>query len=391
MSAERGTTRGDNKTPSDYTVSGAAQYEIDFWQKNRAQAKADTLLENATYEDLLATHITLSANIVQRWLEVLSLKEQEALVRKQIDINRMVLDLQAKRFEMGTSTALDYLQQQEILAQSEAALPDIIAARKQSMNDLALLLGETPQNISPLETDTMPAPLPLPNSGLPSDLLSQRPDILAAWFRLLSADWAAQAAWANRLPSFTLSAAYSTSATSIANLFNVWLLDLAASVSAPLFDGGTRKYEQIRQEALADERYHAYRETVLSAINDVENALVANHQQDKKIKALEKQLTASRATLERAQISYANGSADYINVLNSLNNTQSLEQRLLSQKLTQAKARVSLHRALGGRSWASALALAPDRQQDIEHPSEEAHMQAPSNHENEPMTQDHTL
>ncbi|PCI55880.1 MAG: hypothetical protein COB36_03525 [Alphaproteobacteria bacterium] len=353
----RSTFQGDNTPSSDYAVIGTASFELDLWGKNKANDAAAKLNAQASAEDLHTAHITLSASIVENWLDILSLLEQETLLRKQIKVNRTVLELQQKRFEMGSSSALSVLQQEEILAQSEAGLPDILSAEKQALNNLTLLVGDTPYKGLIISEKTSPEALPIPDTGLPSDLLKNRPDIIAAWLRLRSAQWASKAAWANRLPNFDLSATYTTGATALNSLFNTWLLDLAASVAAPVFDGGNRKAEQFRQEAIADERYHAYRETVLNAVIEVENALVRNMYQDQKIAALNNQLLASDKTLKQAQLSYTNGSSDYVNVLNSLNNTQSLVQQITREHLKQAKERVGLYRALGGRSWAANFPL----------------------------------
>lgn len=355
LTGERKGYKGTNEPSSSFDLNGAASYELDLWGKNRATTKSSTLSEQATLEDLYAAAITLSATIVENWLDILSLVEQEELIHKQIDVNRTVLELQEKRFEMGASSALDVLQQQETLARSKAQLPDILSAQQQATNNISLLIGEMPHNLLQINTKPLPNALPIPPSGLPSNLLANRPDIIAAWLRLLSADWAAKAAFSDRLPSFDLSAIYSTSDGQISGLFDTWLLNMAISATAPVFDGGRRKAEQVRQEAIADERFQAYRQTVLTAVNDTENALVRNTYQDKKIKALQEQLAASHKTLEQAKFSYANGKSSYINVLNSLNNTQSLELQIIIEKLTQAKERVRLYRALGGRSWAQNL------------------------------------
>lgn len=361
IAGDRSTFAGDNNPSSDYALISTASFELDLWGKNKAHHAAAKLNAQASTEDLHTAHITLSASIVENWLDILSLLEQETLIRKQIKVNRTVLELQQKRFEMGSSSALSVLQQEEILAQSEAGLPDILSAEKQALNNLTLLVGHTPYKGLIISEKTSPTALPIPLTGLPSDLLENRPDIIAAWLRLRSAQWATKAAWANRLPNFNLSATYTTSATALNSLFNTWLLDLAASVAAPVFDGGNRKSEQFRQEAIADERYHAYRETVLNAVVEVENALIRNIYQDQKIAALNNQLLASDKTLKQAQLSYTNGSSDYVNVLNSLNNTQSLVQQITREHLKQAKERVSLYRALGGRSWAANL---PTEQND---------------------------
>ncbi len=356
LNAERSTQNGDDEGPSKFSLIGAASYEIDVWGKNSANAKASDLEYQATAYDLNAAYITLSASIVEKWLQLLSLIEQEKLARKQVDVNKTVLDLQTKRFEMGTASALDILQQKEILAQSESALPDILSDQRQTANAIAFLLGNVPRSSLQVSEKPLPVPLPLPQTGLPSNLLAERPDIVAAWLRLQSADWASEAAWANRLPSFNLSLNLTTASKAISGLFDTWLLDMAAGLAAPIFDGGERKAQELQQRALADEKYHAYRETVLSAVNDVEDALVRNTYQDQKLESIKKQLKASHETLEQAQITYANGQSSYINVLNSLKNTQSLEQQVVRETLAQSLERVALYRSLGGQSWAQGLA-----------------------------------
>ena len=352
VTGERSTSNGDNATPSDFSLTGAAAFELDLWGKNRATRNENALEAKASAEDFYSAAITLSASIVESWLDLLSLQEQKTLLLKQIDVNRTVLELQRKRFEMGASSALDILQQEEILASSQSELPDILSAQKQAANAIALLIGKTQYSDLKTKEKILPSPLPIPHTGIPSALLENRPDIVAAWLRLRSAHWAEKAAWANRLPRFDLSANYVTDATKLSNVFNSWILNMVGEIAAPVFDGGNRKAQQLQKKALADERYHAYREVVLNAVIEVENALIRNIYQDEKLVALIKQLDASRKTLEQAQIGYANGKSNYINVLNSLNNTQSLEQQIARAKLQQAKERVGLYRALGGRHWA---------------------------------------
>ena len=129
------------------------------------------------------------------------------------------------------------------------------------------------------------------------------------------------------------------------------MLDLALNMAAPLFDGGQRAAEQARQEALADENFQNYREVVLSAIGEVEDALSLNYHQVDKIEALEKQLDVSRSTLEQATLSYSNGNANYISVLNSMISTQSQELQLLRARRDLALYRVALYRSLGLHPW----------------------------------------
>lgn len=339
-------------TGSEFALQGAASYELDIWGGNTASLNSSRASEDAAQEDIYAAKITLSASIVEAWLTILSLHAQERLIRSQIETNQKILSLQERRFELGGSTALDILQQEEQLALSQASLPDVVSAKEQAINNLVVLIGQDRRVDYAFDETSFPAPLTVPDAGLPSDLLANRPDVRAAWLRLISADWAVNAAYADRLPSFSLSSILSARQRVLDGIFDAWLLDLAASVSLPLIDGGLRRGAVQQALGFTDEQYHAYRETVLGAVIDVENALVANTYQDERLKAVENQLNASRQTLERAQFSYVNGSATYLNVLTSLNNVQALEQLLQQELLTQSLERVALYRALGGRSWA---------------------------------------
>ncbi|MCK5374973.1 MAG: efflux transporter outer membrane subunit [Alphaproteobacteria bacterium] len=353
ISTTRSTYNGSTNVHSDFDLAGIASYEVDLWGENHAIRKTYTLEEQASRENLHSAAITLSANIVDLWLQILSLIEQETLLRKQIETNQTIYGLQQKRFEMGAATALDVLQQEEAVSAAKAKLPDILSAQAQTVNALSLLIGESPSQTITVHARSLPDALPMPNSGIPSDLMQNRPDIVAAWLHLLSNDWAIKVAQTNRLPSFNLSGVYTSSNSKLSGLFDSWLLTLAGELAAPVLDGGALATEQRYQQALADEAYHTYREVVLVAVSDVENALVKNRYQDEKLTALQQQLRATRETLEQAQISYANGQSTYINVLISMNSVHSLEQQLISARLTQAQARVSLYRALGGQGWES--------------------------------------
>lgn len=351
ITGRRSTQNGDNRTPSAFLLAGAAGYELDVWGKNRANLKSDLLEAEASTDDLRAAAITLSASIVETWLQLLSLREEEQITREQIKLNKTVLGLQQKRYEMGNARLLDYLQQDETVARAEATLPDILSEQDQAMHRLAVLAGQLPINDIVIKDQQLPTPLPLPFHGLPSDLLENRPDINAAWTRMKSAQWAIQSAWANRLPSFNLNANYSTTAGALDGLFNTWLLELAANMVAPVFDGGARKAEQLRQEAIADERFHAYKGVILTAVQEVEDSLSRNYFLDQKEKAVKRQLSAGQKTLEQAQISYANGSQSYINVLNAISNVQNLELEHVRTRRALTLERVSLYRALGGKIW----------------------------------------
>jgi len=347
LRADRSAHNGNVDLPSTFGLRGAAGYELDVWGGNRADYQANLLEAQASAQDIEAAAITLSGSIVENWLRLLAAREEEALLVTQIETNEMVLDLQLRRYEKGVARALDVLQQQEILERARAAMPDIKLRQELITQQLAILVGQTPAQPLLLTGNQLPPLLPLPASGVPAQLLENRPDIQAAWLRVTSSDWASEVARVSRLPGFDISADYVTGSTSFSDLFDTWALDLAFNLTAPLYDGGARAAEQARREALADERFQAYRQTVLAAIGEVEGALSQNHFLANRIRAVENQLAASRNTLEQAQISYSSGDESYLSVLSGLINVQTLEQQLVRERRQLAISQVDLVRAIG--------------------------------------------
>jgi NodT family efflux transporter outer membrane factor (OMF) lipoprotein len=349
VSGERATSRGDLKTPSDYTLSGAASFEIDLWSKNKAGYRSKLLETKASSYDVEIAEITLVATIVENWLKLMALREEETILHEQINTNKTSLDLQHKRYEGGISSMPDILKQKELLERSNAQLSVILSQQEITENKLAALAGVPPTSSPKIEGNKLPDEKLIADIGVPSTLLESRPDIKAAWVRLKSADWASEEARLNRLPGFNLSASYSTTATKISRLVDSWLLGLAAELVAPVIDGGYLRSEHQRQKAIADERLFAYKEAIINAVSEVENALSQNHHQEDKVSAVKSQLSVSEAELEHAKLNYINGNSSYIAVLRNLSELQELTMQLIREKRDLALNRIALQRSLGNR------------------------------------------
>jgi len=194
----------------------------------------------------------------------------------------------------------------------------------------------------------LPSAGPLPHTGLPADLLTNRPDIRAAWMRLTAADWDIAAARANRLPTISLSASAIFSSGRFDLLFDNWVRTLAGSLTAPLFDGGSRRAEVERTRAVAEENLAIYSRTVARAFREVEDALVTESSQKAYIALLEEQLDATRLSLENARLQYRNGRSTYLSYLVAWTSVQRLERQLVNERATLIKNRIALHLALGG-------------------------------------------
>jgi outer membrane protein TolC len=222
------------------------------------------------------------------------------------------------------------------------------------LNELALLLGRTPFELPHIDSETLKIPEDVPSTGLPVQLLTARPDIRAAMLRLESADWAVAGARADRLPSLRLTGRAVYQSGDLDLLFDNWLLDLTAGLTAPLFDGRRRSAEVERLRAVVAENLASYRRVILTAVREVEDALVDEQKLRAHLDGLEAQLDAAQNALNEAGFRYRSGLNDYLPVLTQLVSVQNLERTIIDRTADLLVARVELYRALGG-SWGNEL------------------------------------
>ena len=286
--------------------------------------------------------------MADRWLREVELKSRLELARRQVETNRTYRELLLLRRRRGLATALAVFQQEQIVAATEALIPVLESELETVRHELAVLLGRPPRADLGLEADRLPVRPPLPELGLPSRLIENRPDIQAAFSRLESADWGVSAARANRLPALTLTGSAGYRSGDFSSLFDNWFAAFAGGLLAPLIDGGSRAAEVDRTRAAAEEQLAAYRETVLQALREVENALVREEKQAGYLVSLRRQLTAAENALAQARLRFRNGEIEYLDVLSSLSSSQALERELLIAERDILRYRVALYRALAG-------------------------------------------
>lgn len=345
------------KSVKEFSLGLAGSYELDLWGKIRSEREAALLEATATLEDYNTAATTLSAEVTERWIGIISQRIQKRLLEKQLETNQTYLELIELRFQKGMVSTIDVYQQRQLVAEVKAQIPLVEAQEQLLLHELALLLGKPPRTPLKISRETMPAPQTVPTTGLPADLLSNRPDVRAAGLRLRAADWQVSAARANRLPTISLSATGSFGAADLALLFQNWILSLAGNLVTALMDGNRRAAEVDRTRAVADENLILYKETVLTAIKDVENALISEKKQQEHIDSLEIEIDAAGKALVEARERYLKGIDDYLPVLTQIQTVQKLERDLVQQQAVLNVYRISLYRALGG-SWT--MALQPD-------------------------------
>ncbi|NCD33109.1 MAG: efflux transporter outer membrane subunit [Spartobacteria bacterium] len=332
-----------------YSLGVSASYELDVWGRVRSSRNAASYQAIASAWDVQSASVSISASVVSTWLTIVEAKQQEALLKKQIKTNRTLVDLLEQRQRNGASRAMDVYQQKATWASTRSLLPQTERDKALALSELNILLGVMPGTLD-VASDTLPELPPLPSVGIPSALLERRPDVKAARERLLSSGFSEMAAKADRLPAFSITASAAYNDDEFSLLFDNWLLNLAGNLTMPLLDAGRRRAEVERTQAVVEEAAAAYKAVLLTSMQDVSDALIAEQKWRDQIGFIETQLENTRRALDEAQLNYRSGGIDYLNVLSALTGVQQLERTLLAARRALLVNRVTLYRALGGGS-----------------------------------------
>ncbi|MCW8127339.1 efflux transporter outer membrane subunit [Microbulbifer halophilus] len=328
----------------------AASYEVDLWGRVRAGARAAEAGRLAQEQNLQAAALSLASEVSVTWLQLREQWGQQSLLIEQLDTNRKSLRVLELRFGGGATTAADVLQQRQLVEQSQQELRDAEASIDTLKVQLAALLGMSREELEGLlQSQTGLPPLPaLPDTGVPSQLLLRRPDVQGAQRELLQGFYLADQAWAERLPSLSLSAIASGGGPSIGDIVDDWLLTVTAAAEGVIFDGGQLASAQDQQEAVLQERWALYRGTVMDALAEVEQALIREGAVRDRLGHLRQRAQLADQIVVRQRRAYSRGAVDFLNVLTATNNQQSLARQLLTARRELMENRVALYRALSG-------------------------------------------
>ncbi len=338
----------DSVKTENYKLGLAAGYEIDLWGRIKSLHEKSISDYQASLAERRAMDVTISSTVVLRYFELVFQHKKLGILRAQVEFNKQVLELIELRFRRSQATALDVYQQRQLVARAEARISPEEAREVVARNELALLLGEVPGVSLGLKERGMPEIMPVAQTGVPADLLVKRPDIIASMMRLRGADWQVSAAKADRLPAIRISATAGYSSVDSASIFDNWFYNLAGSLTGPIFDAGRRRAEVDRVQAVADERLAGYRQTVLIAMREVEDALIKEKKEQEHLIAIKTQLDVVKKTQVQASARYQKGLETYLPVLTALIAKQDLENTVLLSEFQVLIYRVELIRALGG-------------------------------------------
>lgn len=333
-----------------YRVTADLSYELDLWGRIRRQAEAAEAELLATAYGADAVRLAVVAGVVRGYFELLALDRQLAIAHETLVSRRESLDLQELRFDAGVISALELQQARAELAATAAAVPDLEEAIAVTENRLAVLLGRPPGAPDRGRELAAMAPPPAVPAGLPSELLGRRPDLAAAEAELVAANARIGVARAAYFPSLSLTADLGAESTELADLLDsassIW--SVAASLLAPIFDGGRIARGVDVAEARQVQALESYRQAVQTAFAEVEIALVRRRTAAARVTALAEQVAALEEALRLAGLRYEAGSSSYIEVLDAQRNLFRAELDLVAARRQELTAAVGLFEAMGG-------------------------------------------
>jgi multidrug efflux system outer membrane protein len=281
---------------------------------------------------------------------VLTAQDRLRTAQQNIASAERILNAIRDRFKAGTGTDLDVAQQESVVANQRAQVPPLKQTLDQNINALATLVSRPPESVRVKGGSLNQIGSPRVTPGLPSELLTQRPDIRRQEAQLASATANVGSARAQFFPSIQLTGQGGYQSSALTSLFqpHAAFFSMVGSLTQPIFDGGRILGNFEFTKAKQDELLQTYRKTVVQAFADVDNALVSIRQTTERLRLQREVVAASRRAFQLAEQQLRAGTADIVTVLNTQTTLFQAEDLLWQAQLARLQAIVSLYQALGG-------------------------------------------
>jgi NodT family efflux transporter outer membrane factor (OMF) lipoprotein len=347
---------GGRGTSNDFLLPIDFSWEIDLWGRVRRTVEASMAGAQASQADLESVLLSAQALLAQDYFQLRTTDAQKMVLEDTIGAYQKSLDLTKNRYTAGVASRADVLQAETQLKTAQAQSIDLEVQRAQLSHAMALLVGKPPSDFSFPVAPLVAAPPAVP-IGVPSDLLERRPDIAAAERSVAAANAQIGVAEAAFYPNVSLSASAGLEAATLAK----WLTwparfwSVGPAVSEALFDGGLRRAQTEQARAAYDAKVAAYRQTVLTGFQEVEDSLAALRVLEEEARVQQEALAAARQTVEVVTNQYKAGTVSYLNVIVAQTTALSNEQTALNILGRRLAASVTLIKALGGGWDASSL------------------------------------
>lgn len=353
-SKQPGSVINGGRVENSFSAVLSAGYELDFWGRNWAASESARALAEASRFDRETVRLSVLSSVANTYFSILATTDRLAVARENLANAEALLESIRKRFEQGLVSALDLARQESIASTQAAAVPPLELALAQQKNALALLLGKLPETLETPQGTLADITVPEIAPGLPSELLTRRPDVQAAEAQLIAASADIVAARAAMFPNIRLTADGGYRSDELARLFrpDSMLFSLAASLAQPIFRGGSLFGALDLSQARRDELLQAYRKSVVSAFVDVEDALAAAQQNAALEQAQQESVRISSRAYELSQQQFRGGITDITAVLDTQRALFTAQDAQVQARLLRLQAAVGLYRALGG-GWKS--------------------------------------
>lgn len=331
-----------------YVAEAQISWELDIWGKYRRSTEAAQADLLATEEGRRAVVISLIGEVARNYFLLLDLDARLAIARNTLQTRSESFDLISTRQEGGVVSNVDVRQAEAEVARVASNIPDLERQIAQTENFLSVLLGRNPGPIirgRPLAEQVLPPEIP---AGLPSELLQRRPDILAAEQILHSQTALIGVAEALRWPSISLTGAFGAASDDLDDWFDDPYWRAGASLLAPIIDWGKNRNRVEVTRAQAEQALLGYRQTILFAFRDVEDALVAVRTLREQRQHVERQAAATTEVLHLAELRYEGGVTSYLEVLDSQREAFDTQLQASQFRRLELQAIVTLYEVLGG-------------------------------------------
>ena len=339
---------------SSYLAGGAVSWELDLWGRYaRATdaARADLL---AATENRHAVSASLVGNMASLYYQLGALRESEAVLQASVNSQQEGLRIIQRMSQAGIVSAAEERQQESAIAASQARLPGLRRQMLEVQNAIALLLGRPPGSVSVPAATTLVLPAALP-AGLPSALLTRRPDIRRAEAQLAAADARVAEARARFFPQLSLTAVLGVTSTALSSLLGggaATVASLGPGLVAPLYTGGSLSANRDAALARLDQSLLAYRKTVFAALGEVADGLQAYESSAEAQRLQEARVAIGAEALRLAELRVRAGTTSFLEVLDAQRQLLAAQLDAVQAVLDRRLALVRVYLALGG-GWES--------------------------------------
>jgi outer membrane protein, multidrug efflux system len=341
-------------------LSPTISYEIDFWGRLRAQQESAEASAMFSRYDRQTVELTVVTAVASTWFQALALQDRIDVARRDLADAEEILRAITARLDAGTASQLDVSQQAALVANLRAQIPGLQSQLTQQIYGLGILTGRPPEAITLRPRTLTELSLPEVSPGLPSGLLTRRPDISSAEAELIAANANIKVARADFFPQVTLSATGGWASLGLNTLFGPGSLfaSAAASATQTIFDNGLKQGTYEQNKARYDELLADYRKAVVQAFTDVEDAGAAYRLATEQEALQQTAVVTSQQAADIARAQVLAGTSDIVTALQAQTTLFTALDTLAQVRLARYQAMLSLYKALGG-GWDKSDVVAP--------------------------------